>query len=46
MKQYGGYTLSELDMMLPYEKEIHLGLLIEKIKKENESIQNSRSKGI
>jgi len=42
MKQYGGYLLSELDLMFPYEKEIHLGMLVEKIKRENDAIKAQR----
>jgi len=40
--QNHGYSLTELDEMLPWEREIYTAMLIEHIKKENERIRNSR----
>jgi len=36
--QHHKYSLSELEDMMPWEREIYLGLLLEYIKKENERI--------
>ena len=42
--QHHGYSLTELDNMMPWEREIYVALLQEYIKEENERIkqQNSR----
>jgi hypothetical protein len=44
MMQHHGYSLTELDNMMPWEREIYVALLQEYIKEENERIkqQNSR----
>ncbi len=34
--QNHGYSLTELDNMLPWEREIYVALLVEHIKEENE----------
>jgi hypothetical protein len=34
--QHHKYSLTELDDMIPWEREIYIGLLMEFIKKENE----------
>jgi hypothetical protein len=44
MMQHHGYSLTELDNMLPWEREIYVSLLKEHIKKENERIQQEKSK--
>jgi len=36
MMQHHGYSLTELDNMLPWEREIYVALLVEHIKEENE----------
>jgi len=36
MAQQHGYSLTELNEMLPWEREIYVALLIEHVKKENE----------
>ena len=36
MMQHHNYSLTELETMLPYEREIYLSLLQEFIKEENE----------
>ncbi len=45
--QHHKYSLTELDNMLPWEREIYLGLLVEFIKEENKRIekQNRKMKG-
>jgi hypothetical protein len=46
MMQHHGYSLTELDNMVPWEREIYTALLQEYIKEENERIkqENLRSK--
>ena len=39
MMQHHNYSLSELEDMVPWEREIYVGLLMEYIEKENERIQ-------
>lgn len=42
--QHHGYRLSELDDMLPWEREIYVALLQEHIKEENERLQKEQQK--
>ena len=46
MMQHHGYSLTELDNMVPWEREIYTSLLQQHIKEENERIkqENARSK--
>ena len=37
--QYHGYSLSELEHMLPWEREIYVGMLINHMNEENEKIK-------
>ena len=39
MMQYHKYSLSELEGMLPWEKDVYLSQLIEYVEVENEKIQ-------
>jgi hypothetical protein len=39
MMQHHQYSLTELDNMLPWERQIYVALLHEHIKKENERIK-------
>ena len=39
MMQHHGYSLTELDNMVPWEREIYVSLLQEYIKEENERIK-------
>ena len=41
--QHHKYSLTELDNMMPWEREIYMGLLMEFIKQENEEM-NKRNK--
>ena len=44
MMQHHKYSLTELDNMIPFEREIYVSLLLEYIKEENERIkQQERS---
>ena len=40
--QHHKYSLSELDNMLPFEREIYVNLLITHIKEENERLKQQR----
>jgi len=42
--QHHGYRLSELDDMVPWEREIYVALLQEHIKEENERFQKEQQK--
>ena len=42
--QHHKYSLTELDNMLPWEREIYLGLLVEFIKEENKRIEKQNRK--
>jgi len=44
MMQHYNYSLSELDNMMPWEREIYVSLLSEHIKEENERIKRERKK--
>jgi hypothetical protein len=44
MMQHHKYSLTELDHMLPWEREIYVALLIEHIKEENERIKALNNK--
>jgi hypothetical protein len=39
MMQHHKYSLTELDDMIPFEREIYIGLLEQHIKEENERIE-------
>lgn len=44
MMQHHHYSLTELEDMLPWEREIYVHLLSEHVKQENERIQKLNSK--
>jgi hypothetical protein len=44
MMQHHGYSLSELNDMMPWEREIYVALLQEYIKEENERIKQENSR--
>tara|TARA_B100000780_G_scaffold8698_1_gene6268 strand:+ start:835 stop:975 length:141 start_codon:yes stop_codon:yes gene_type:complete len=46
MMQHHNYSLTELDDMMPWEREIYLGLLINFIKEENDraEVRNKKNK--
>ena len=41
--QHHKYSLSELDNMLPFEREIYVQLLIQHIKEENERLRDQQN---
>ena len=44
MMQHHKYSLTELDNMIPWEREIYTNLLIKHIAEENERIQREQNK--
>ena len=42
--QHHKYSLTELENMMPWEREIYMGLLAQWIKEENERIEKERAK--
>jgi len=44
MMQHHKYSLTELENMLPYEREIYMGLLTKYIKEENQRIEKENAK--
>ena len=44
MMQHHGYSLTELDDMIPWEREIYVALLQQHLKEENEKMQNMQRK--
>ena len=44
MMQYHKYSLTEIENMMPWEREIYIGLLMEHIKEENERIERENNK--
>ena len=42
--QHHKYSLTELENMLPWERQIYTALLIDHIKEENEKIERERAK--
>jgi len=44
MMQHHKYSLTELDNMMPWEREIYVGLLLEYIKEEEERIKREDQK--
>ena len=42
--QHHDYSLSEVEMMIPWEREIYLTLLTDHIKEENERLRDQQNK--
>mgnify|MGYP001233055090 FL=1 len=42
--QHHKYSLTELENMMPWEREIYIGLLMQWIKEENERIEKENAK--
>ena len=45
MMQHYNYSLSELDDMMPWEREIYVDMLITYIKEENEKTKRKQQQG-
>ena len=45
LMQHHKYSLTELDNMMPWEREIYLGLLMNYIKEENERMEKEKHQG-
>ncbi len=44
MIQHHKYSLSEIESMMPFEREIYIGLLKDYIEKENERVKQEQAK--
>ena len=44
LMQHHDYSLAELENMMPWEREIYIGLLMEYIKEENERIEKEQAR--
>ena len=44
MMQHHKYSLEEIENMLPWEREIYVGLLMQYIKDENEKVKQEQQK--
>lgn len=44
MMQHHKYSLTELDNMVPWEREIYVSLLMDHVKKENEKLESQKNK--
>ena len=44
MIQHHKYSLTELENMMPWEREIYMGLLAQWVKEENERIEKENAK--
>ena len=44
MMQHHNYSLTELENMVPWEREIYIGLLMEFLKEEREKIEEEKRK--
>ena len=44
MMQHHKYSLTELENMMPWEREIYMGLLMQWIKEENERLKREQQK--
>ena len=44
MIQQHNWSLTEIENMLPYEREVYLALLAEHVKKENQRVREAQSK--
>ena len=42
--QHHKYSLTELENMMPWEREIYMGLLAQSVKEENERIEKENAK--
>ena len=42
--QHHNYSLAELENMIPWEREVYIGLLLEFLKEENERIEQENRK--
>ena len=44
MMQYHKYSLTEIENMMPWERDIYIGLLADWVEKENQRIERESSK--
>lgn len=44
MMQHHKYSLTELETMLPWEREVYIGMLVKHIEEENDRIRSEQAK--
>ena len=44
MMQHHNYSLTELEEMIPWEREIYIGLLMQYLKEEKERVEREKQK--
>ena len=44
MLQYHNWSLTELENMMPWEREVYVGLLIEHLEEEKEEMEKQKNK--
>ena len=44
MMQHHNYSLTELENMIPWEREIYIGLLMQYLKEERERVEREKQK--
>ena len=44
MIQHHGYSLNELENMIPWEREVYISLLVKFVKEENERLKKEQNK--
>lgn len=44
MMQHHKYSLTEIENMIPWEREVYVSLLVEHVRKENERIERENAK--
>ena len=44
MMQHHNYSLTELENMIPWEREIYIGLLMQYLKEEKERVEREKQK--
>jgi hypothetical protein len=42
--QHHNYSLDEIDYLIPWEREVYVGMLVDWIKEENERIKQQQSR--
>ena len=46
MMQHHNYSLTELENMIPWEREIYIGLLMQYLREEEDRIKKERAKNV
>jgi hypothetical protein len=43
--QYHKYSLSELDHMMPFEREVYIAMLVKYLEEERQRLESSKARG-